>query len=306
MHFDPVGSVEESTMTVENGRRSRNCTGSRLPVTRLNDDDMSIILESAGLSSKIDADVKTELKQLINCQIERMCLGQQRRRENPPHQKLDGLREIQEAADALLRAINDYGGVELELARAADLNCDYLLPVDRQHGTLDARDVDTSELAIVTVETACRAIELIRFLASSCETTVRQFQAELGTKQRPKQPDYIRYSFIIALGKIYQRIFRVEPTTTVDSEWFLFLAEVLSRCDGQGRAISVSNARDLFMKARKWVNDPASGEVRAKLRDTIDGIPAAKDALERVRSAHPEPDTSIAADPQSVAERTRL
>src|SRR5262249_156473 len=148
------------------------------------------------------ADAKMELKQLINFQIVRMCLGQQRWRENPPHQKLDGLREIQEAADALLRAVNSYPGVELEFARVLDLYCDYLLPVDRQHGTLDASDIDASELAIVTVETVYRAVELIRFLASSCDTTVHQFQAMLGTKQRPKQLDYIRYSFIIELGNI--------------------------------------------------------------------------------------------------------
>ena len=196
----------------------------------LDDRDVDEVLEAMppGAPGRIGKINKSKLRARLN----RTLLScRNRYQARPPHQRIKQLRIAKDAIERATKALGQGGGwLHAAIAR-------------------EIRDIPEAERqqtgCVEDLGEAMNGMRIISHLLSRCETKQRKRRDH---KSRRRQPDLERYFLVTQLADVYHRTFAKCPKGSRDGPWCTFLAEVLSRCEGQ--PLGNEGAQSLWLLAR--------------------------------------------------------
>jgi hypothetical protein len=247
----------------------------------LDDNDITLILGAVGHGwQNLPDEQRYEFKQMINTLIAWRISSNVGGR--PLHQRIEQLKKIRNAAEKLEKALQEFGvecltqiyDVDALIAR---LGSDTALSDEfRLQSKLVAMTMAFQKPSVQQLEANFTGVEIDRILklglsrsatiksreairiVSGAILSVRQLGelagiAELHVarlKSGGKRQEEERYEFILSLSWLYQDFFGGKVKATRESNWYSFLATVLSCCEGSD--LNSDNVHSVFGRTVKW------------------------------------------------------
>lgn len=227
------------------------------------EDDWDYVVTCMGAAGRVPESQKQKFIAIVNLVLPWTAKMQAWRRERPPHENLALLDKLEAACSGALTALREaYVGVALtwehdrstgQLRAATPSELRAWLP-ELSDVELQARaragNVFPSLDAVGTLHSLVESLQWAQARSKEARRFEEARQERLGGKRQPNRPDEARFQLVLALEAPFSSVFRMAPSGYVDGSWIIFLAALLTRCEGED--LSARGALDLWRRARQW------------------------------------------------------